>query len=62
MRVGNELVLLKEGVAHAIHTPEFTYFSHLSITEDGTMYTIASGPRTSSSLLKIDPVRCVLFR
>ena len=54
--MGEELVLKNGDSVRTIPTPGFNYFSHLSLRDDGTIYTIASGPCKPSSLLKIDPV------
>ncbi|EYC04575.1 hypothetical protein Y032_0087g2090 [Ancylostoma ceylanicum] len=54
MNVGGRLMYKQNGHVRTIPTPEYTVFSHLSITQGNVVYTIAAGPRKASCILRID--------
>ncbi|KAL6728686.1 hypothetical protein Aduo_010430 [Ancylostoma duodenale] len=54
MNVGGRLMYRRNGHVRTIPTPEYTVFSHLSITQGNMVYAIAAGPRKASCILRID--------
>ncbi|VDL78264.1 unnamed protein product, partial [Nippostrongylus brasiliensis] len=54
MNVGGRLMARRDCFVREVPTPGFTVFSHLSITEGDIVYTIASGSKKASCVLRID--------
>ncbi|KHJ74961.1 peptidase, S9A/B/C family, catalytic domain protein [Oesophagostomum dentatum] len=54
MNVGGRLMYRRDCSVRTIHTPGYTVFSHLSITQADIVYAIAAGPRKASCILTID--------
>ncbi|PIO73220.1 hypothetical protein TELCIR_04812 [Teladorsagia circumcincta] len=54
MNVNGRLMLRRELAVREVPTPGYTVFSHLSITQADVVYTIASGPKKASCVLRID--------